>query len=171
MHLPSLKRPYDGIDKYDKPPKADKLVEVFIHDSGGKHRQKVVCPLTTRLPYLASVALTRSTSHLVQASQPDSWTFDVDVDWSNFDGLWRKPAAAITKATRITDYRVGKSSSILYSYYIEIYANGAASYNFFDKTGDSYWLVVSVTGQPFAHVVRYNSDDPRIVRITGRLGA
>lgn len=93
----------------------------------------------------------------------DKHSFNLDVDWP-VDGKSHQTDQAFADKTGITSYVVGASSSPLYDYYVEITCNETYDYYFTDAEGTAYNMNVWSAG---SHIVRYNSEDGRIVHVSG----
>src|SRR6186713_696443 len=91
--------------------------------------------------------------------------FTVSVNWG-VDGTWRNTSDDFAKTTGITAYNVGKSSSPLFDYYLQITTNQDYDYFFTDASPDTYEL--NVVDVDDSHIIRYNSDSPTIKYITGK---
>jgi len=90
--------------------------------------------------------------------------FTKGVNWP-VDDKWHTPPQDFIDATGITTYKVGHSKNIIYDYYIEITTNQDYNYGFTDEESDTYHLnVVDIKDD---HLVRYNSDKPTIIYVSG----
>ncbi|KAL8877709.1 MAG: hypothetical protein Q9198_004322, partial [Flavoplaca austrocitrina] len=86
-----------------------------------------------------------------------NWPFDKNDDWKSTRNDVQDTAA-------ITRYSFYSSSSPIYDYVLEITNTVDYNYRFYDQTGDSYQINTYEEGD---HLVRYNSEKPNVVFITG----
>ncbi|KAL9011250.1 MAG: hypothetical protein Q9180_009210 [Flavoplaca navasiana] len=86
-----------------------------------------------------------------------NWPFDKNDDWKSTRNDVQDTAA-------ITRYSLYSSSSPIYDYVLEITNMVDYNYRFYDQTGDSYQINTYEEGD---HLVRYNSEKPKVVFITG----
>jgi len=89
--------------------------------------------------------------------------FDIKVHWV-FGGKWVNTSEEENKVTAVSQYRLGRSSSIMFKYVFDFTSSWTYNYTFYDESGDEYTINTIVTGD---HYFRYNSDAPTIVRVAG----
>lgn len=92
--------------------------------------------------------------------------FDIKVQWQVGMDKMCPTSQDVLDKTGIASFNftTGALRHIGYEYYLEINNTKNYDYYFYDETGDYYRLNCFLTGN---HSVRFNSDKPTIVRITG----
>jgi len=95
--------------------------------------------------------------------------FDIAVHWPADNKVnWPDKNGDFYKKTGINMYMVKKDNyNPFYTYEVEIRADWPFTYTFYDETGDSYSVSIWMVGMNPEHSVRFNSDRPTIVRVTG----
>lgn len=95
--------------------------------------------------------------------------FDVSVYWpADNVNNWPDKDDDFYKKTGIHMYKISKDRyNPFYTYQVKIRADWPLTYTFYDETGDSYSVGVWMVGFNEDHSVKYNSDRPTIVRVTG----
>ncbi|KAI0012214.1 hypothetical protein F4779DRAFT_634755 [Xylariaceae sp. FL0662B] len=93
-------------------------------------------------------------------------SFDIPVQWSVGMDKMTPTTQEVLDKTGITAYNftTGALRNIGFEYYLEFNNTKNYNYYFYDESGDSYQVNCFLTGN---HSVRFNSEKPTIVRITG----
>lgn len=89
--------------------------------------------------------------------------FGISVNWPVSDSSWKNTDAAVQSRAAITRYALWKYDG-LYTYKLMFTNTEHYNYYFYDETGDSYQVNTYRNGD---HYVRYGSDSPNIVYISG----
>ncbi|KAH7185998.1 uncharacterized protein B0J16DRAFT_415295 [Fusarium flagelliforme] len=95
--------------------------------------------------------------------------FDVQVHWpaDNINN-WPDKNGDFYKKTGIHMYRITKDDyNPFYTYEVKIRADWPFTYTFYDESGDDYSVSIWMVGMNEDHTVKFNSDRPTIVRVTG----
>ncbi|KAK3683181.1 hypothetical protein LTR37_020494 [Vermiconidia calcicola] len=108
-------------------------------------------------------ATTKNGKEIEIAIRPLGSAFDFAVDWP-VDDVWKTSDDNFLNWSGIANYMVGHSSSLFYRYFIQISAKKTFYFQLTDGEGDKYVLRVFDTTQD--HILRYNSDDSNIKRVT-----
>ncbi|KAL3587886.1 hypothetical protein FPOAC2_13785 [Fusarium poae] len=91
--------------------------------------------------------------------------FDITVNWvPTYDADWEPASDEVKSRAAITERRVARFNGTYYSYIIEFVNTEHYNYHFWDETGDSYSVNTFTNGH---HYVRYNSEKPTIISISG----
>ncbi|PUU78394.1 hypothetical protein B9Z19DRAFT_1065075 [Tuber borchii] len=89
--------------------------------------------------------------------------FGITVDWP-VGGGWTQTTEDVKTTAAITQYNLAEVDGDTFKYTLEFSNTDTYDYKFFDQTGDSYEVN---TWQNRTHYVKYNSDKPTIVYISG----
>ena len=102
-------------------------------------------------------------------SYRDRKAFDMAVHWPADNVVnWPNKNDDFYKKTGIHMYFIKKDEyNPFYTYAVEFKADWPYTYTFYDESGDSYSCSIALVGFNPEHIVRYNSDRPTIVRVTG----
>ncbi len=91
--------------------------------------------------------------------------FGVTVEWANSKNVWVPITSQnVIDTAAITRYSLGPYNSFGYQWKLCFTNTEHYDYHFYDKTGDSYEVNTYINSD---HSVRYSSDDPEIIYITG----
>lgn len=92
--------------------------------------------------------------------------FDIRVNWTVAGDRLLNTTQDVLDKTAISSYNftTGALRHIIFDYYLEFTSTKNYNYRFYDESGDSYQVNAFITGN---HTVRFNSEKPTIVRITG----
>lgn len=93
-----------------------------------------------------------------------SSTFSVSVRWTVGDTTWKSTPADVKRITAITRYSLHKNSDSIYAYRLNFTNTENYDYFFRDDSGEMYEVNTFSNGD---HYLRYNSDTPSIVEISG----
>ena len=92
--------------------------------------------------------------------------FGITVFWENTNNVWMPVTPNSTiETTAITRYSLGPYNQSGYQWIFYFTNTEHYDYNFHDKTGDSYEVNTYINRD---HYVRYSSDDPTIIYVTGK---
>jgi len=89
--------------------------------------------------------------------------FGITVNWP-VGGGWTQTTEDVKTTAAITQYNIAEVDGDTYKYTLEFTNTDTYDYKFFDQTGDSYGVN---TWQNRTHYVKYNSEKPTIVYISG----
>lgn len=90
--------------------------------------------------------------------------FGIPVNWPVGSDVWSPTTTDIRNVSGISEYKLYKQGPGFYDYRLEIQNTQTYNYHFYDETGDSYQINTYRRG---IHYVRYDSDHPTVVFITG----
>jgi hypothetical protein len=110
--------------------------------------------------YLIQEDLLEADKLMEEAGKKD---FGITVNWPVEDITWKNTTSEIERRAAITRYALYKYDGF---YKYQLYFTNKEHYNyyFYDETGDMYQVNTFRNGD---HFVRFNSDEPRIVYVTG----
>jgi len=104
------------------------------------------------------------TEEKTEAAATSLKDFGIVVNWPVGDGSWKDTTGEVKKVTGITRYRLWAVESFPFRYELGFTDTMRYNYSFSDEAGNVYQVNTWTTGD---HFIRYNSEKPTIVFISG----